>query len=139
MLDGTKAKVLAEKTKREKAGLNVEPFLLKAAGQLFFNTSPLDLKKLLGAPDNVGENLRAYVQGFSAPVRDIFERFELHTQIDRLEKAGLLYLVTEKFANVDLHPDVVSNAQMGHVFEELIRQVRRARTRRPESTSRRAR
>jgi type I restriction enzyme M protein len=54
-------------------------------------------------------------------VRDIFERFEFHTQIDRLAKAGLLYLVTEKFANIDLHPDVVSNAQMGTVFEELIR------------------
>nr|WP_236919215.1 class I SAM-dependent DNA methyltransferase [Ereboglobus luteus] len=55
-------------------------------------------------------------------VRDIFDRFEFHTQIDRLHKAGLLYLVTEKFANADLHPDRVSNAQMGTVFEELIRQ-----------------
>ena len=54
-------------------------------------------------------------------MRDIFERFEFHAQIDRLEKAGLLYLVTEKFANIDLHPEVVSNAQMGLVFEELIR------------------
>ncbi len=121
VLEGTKEKVLAEKEKREKAGINPEPFLLKKAGQLFYNTSLLDLKKLLGAPDNVGENLRAYVDGFSAPVRDIFERFEFHTQVDRLEKAGLLYLVTEKFANIDLHPEVVSNAQMGLVFEELIR------------------
>ena len=31
------------------------------------------------------------------------------------------YLVTEKFATIDLHPEVVSNAQMGLVFEELIR------------------
>jgi len=54
-------------------------------------------------------------------VRDIFESFEFHTQVDKLAKAGLLYLVTEKFANIDLHPDVVSNAQMGLVFEELIR------------------
>lgn len=54
-------------------------------------------------------------------MRDIFERFEFHTQIDRLDKARLLYLVTEKFAGIDLHPDVVSNAQMGAVFEELIR------------------
>lgn len=29
--------------------------------------------------------------------------------------------MTEKFANIDLHPDAVSNAQMGAVFEELIR------------------
>jgi len=54
-------------------------------------------------------------------VRDIFESFEFHNQIDRLAKAGLLYLVAEKFANIDLHPDTVSNAQMGAVFEELIR------------------
>jgi type I restriction enzyme M protein len=61
------------------------------------------------------------VQGFSPAVRDIFEQFEFHTQIDRLAKAKLLYLVTEKFVGVDLHPNVVSNADMGMVFEELIR------------------
>ena len=121
VLEPTKEKVLAEKAVREKAGLNPEPFLLKKSGQLFFNTSPLDLKKLMGDQDHIGENLRAYVQGFSPAVRDIFESFEFHTQIDKLAKAGLLYLVTEKFANIDLHPDVVSNADMGLVFEELIR------------------
>ncbi len=121
VLEGTKAAVLTEKALREKAGLNPEPFLLKKAKQHFFNTSPLDMKTLKGDADHVGENLRAYVQGFSAPVRDIFERFELHTQIDRLAKSGLLYQVTEKFAGIDLHPEVVSNAEMGLVFEELIR------------------
>ena len=121
VLAGTKAAVLAEKELREKAGLNPEPFLLKKSGQLFFNTSPLDLKKLMGDQDHIGENLRAYIQGFSPAVRDIFESFEFHTQIDKLAKAGLLYLVTEKFANIDLHPTAVSNAQMGMVFEELIR------------------
>lgn len=121
VLEATKPAVLAEKALRETAGLNPEPFLLKKAGQLFFNTSPLDLKKLMGDQDHIGENLRAYIQGFSAPVRDIFESFEFHTQIDKLAKVGLLYLVTEKFASIDLHPDVVSNAQMGLVFEELIR------------------
>ena len=103
VLEPTKAAVLKEKALREKAGLNPEPFLLKKAGQHFYNTSPLDMKKLMGDQANIGENLRAYVQAFSAPVRDIFERFEFHIQIDRLEKANLLYLVTEKFANIDLH------------------------------------
>ena len=121
VLEATKAAVLAEKEKREKAGLNAEPFLLRKAGQHFYNTSPLDLKKLMGDQNHVGENLRAYMQAFSAPVRDIFEKFDFHTQIDRLQKAGLLYLVTEKFVNVDLHPNVISNADMGAVFEELIR------------------
>ncbi|MBP6830766.1 MAG: SAM-dependent DNA methyltransferase [Deltaproteobacteria bacterium] len=121
VLEATKAAVLAEKAAREKAGLNPEPFLLRKANQHFYNTSPLDLKKLVGDQDHVGENLRAYLQAFSPAVRDIFERFEFHTQIDRLHKSGLLYLVTEKFATIDLHPEVVSNAQMGAVFEELIR------------------
>lgn len=121
VLEPTKAAVLAEKVKREKAGLNPEPFLLKKSGQLFYNTAALDLKKLMGDQDHIGENLRAYLQGFSPPVRDIFERFEFHTQIERLDKARLLYLVTEKFANIDLPPEVVSNAEMGGVFEELIR------------------
>ncbi len=121
VLAGTKEAVLAEKALREAAGLNPEPFLLRKSGQFFFNTSPLDLKKLMGDQDHIGENLRAYMQAFSPAVRDIFESFEFHAQIDKLAKAGLLYLVTEKFANVDLHPTVVSNAQMGAVFEELIR------------------
>lgn len=121
VLEATKPAVLAELVKRQQAGINPEPFLLRKSGQLFYNTSELDLKKLMGDQSNIGENLRSYLQGFSPAVRDIFESFEFHTQIDRLAKAGLLYLVTEKFANIDLHPDVVSNAQMGGVFEELIR------------------
>ncbi|MEZ5326646.1 MAG: class I SAM-dependent DNA methyltransferase [Verrucomicrobiales bacterium] len=75
----------------------------------------------MGDQDNIGENLRSYMQGFSPDVRDIFESFKFHTQIDELDKAGLLYLITEKFANIDLHPETVSNAEMGTVFEELIR------------------
>lgn len=126
LLEASKPAVLAEKAKREAAGLNPEPFLLKVCGQLFYNTSPLDLKKLMGDQDHIGENLRAYIQAFSPAVRDIFESFEFHVQIDRLQKAKLLYLVTEKFANIDLHPEVVSNAQMGTVFEELIRKFAEA-------------
>lgn len=121
VLEATKVAVLQEKEKREKAGLNPEPFLLKTSGQFFYNTSPLDLKKLMGDQDHIGENLRAYMQAFSPAVRDIFESFEFHTQIDKLAKSGLLYMVAEKFANIDLHPDAVSNADMGAVFEELIR------------------
>ena len=121
VLEPTKAAVLAELAKRTQAKVNPEPFLLKKSGVLFYNTSPLDLKKLMGDQDHIGENLRAYLQAFSPAVRDIFESFEFHTQIDKLAKAGLLYLVTEKFANIDLHPEAVSNAQMGAVFEELIR------------------
>ena len=121
VLEATKPGVLAEKATREKAGLNPEPFLLRKSGQFFYNTSPLDLKTLMGDQDNIAENLRTYMQAFSPAVRDIFESFEFHTQIDKLAKSGLLYRVTEKFANINLHPNAVSNVEMGAMFEELIR------------------
>lgn len=121
VLAPTKAAVLAEFDKRQGAGLNPEPFLLRASGQSFFNTSPLDMAKLIGDPDNIAANLYAYIQAFSADVRDIFERFEFTTQVDRLGKAGLLYQVTERFARADLSPTKVDNHQMGLAFEDLIR------------------
>jgi type I restriction enzyme M protein len=75
----------------------------------------------MGDPDNIAQNLFSYVQAFSPAVRDVFEHFEFQAQVERLAKAGLLYQVAEKFAQIDLHPDAVSNMQMGLVFEELIR------------------
>jgi type I restriction enzyme M protein len=121
VLAPTKAAVLAEKIKREAAGLNPEPFLLRVAGQSFYNTSPLDMKTLMGDQDHIRENLYSYLQAFAPAVRDVFERFEFHAQVERLARSGLLYRVVEKFANIDLHPERVSNHQMGLVFEELIR------------------
>jgi len=121
VLEPTKAAVLEEKALREGQGLEPEPFLLRKAGHNFCNSSKLDMKRLMGDGDNIAENLRSYIQGFSPAVRDIFESFEFHLQIEKLDKANLLYLVTEKFAQIDLHPETVSNAQMGLVFEELIR------------------
>jgi type I restriction enzyme M protein len=121
VLASTRQKVLKEKAKREAAGVDPHHFLLRASGEKFYNTCEMDLKALLGDQDHVRQNLDAYLRGFSPEVRDIFDRFEFTTQIERLSKAGLLYLVTEKFAGIDLHPQRVDNAQMGHVFEELIR------------------
>ncbi len=121
VLESTKEAVLAEYAAKQKAGINPEPFLLRKASQSFYNTSPMDMKKLMGDQDHIKENLYAYIQGFAPAVRDIFERFDFYTQIDRLAKSGLLYQVAEKFANIDLHPEAVSNSQMGLVFEELIR------------------
>lgn len=122
VLESTKPAVLAEFEAKTKMGLNPEPFLLRVAGSArFYNTSPLDLVRLLGDQDNIRQNLYAYIQAFSPAARDIFERFDFYTLVERLAKANLLYLVTEKFANIDLHPDAVDNTQMGLVFEELIR------------------
>jgi type I restriction enzyme M protein len=82
---------------------------------------PLDLHTLIGDPDHVNENLYRYIQGFSVEVRDIFDRFEFDKQIEPARKIKPALSVTEKFAHVDLHPKVVNNAQMGSIFEELIR------------------
>ena len=65
VLEASKAAVLAEKQLREKAGINPEPFMLRTSGQFFYNTSLLDLKKLMGDQNHIAENLRAYLQAFS--------------------------------------------------------------------------
>jgi type I restriction enzyme M protein len=121
VLEATKPKVLAEFAAKKKEKLNPDPFLLRASRQSFYNTSPMDMGKLMGDQDHIRENLFAYVQAFSPAARDIFERFDFATQIEKLAKCSLLYQVTEKFAGIDLHPNVVSNSQMGLAFEELIR------------------
>ena len=86
-----------------------------------WNTSRFDLPKLLDDPDHLADNLRAYIAGFSPQVRDIIENFDLDAQITRLDKSNLLYLVLGKFAEIDLHPDAVTNLEMGYLYEELIR------------------
>lgn len=121
VLEPTKAAVLAEFEAQKDSGLPVEHFLLDKSGQSFFNSSPMDMGKLLGDPANLKANVLSYVAGFSENVRDIFEKFEFDTQVQKLDSANLLFLVAQKFAAVDLHPNNVSNAAMGHMFEELIR------------------
>jgi type I restriction enzyme M protein len=96
VLEPTKPKVLAELAAKQKAGLNPDPFLLRASGQSFYNTSPMDMGRLMGDQDHIRENLFAYVKAFSPAARDIFERFDFATQIEKLAKCGLLYQVTEK-------------------------------------------
>ena len=121
VLEDTKAAALTELAAKRTAGLNPAPFLLRVTGCGFYNTSMLDMKRLMGDQDHIADNLYTYVQGFSPDVRDIFERFDFDTTVERLAKSGLLYQVAERFAGFDLHPESVDNHQMGLVFEELIR------------------
>ena len=93
----------------------------RKSGLDFYNVSSLDMGKLMGDQDNIRANLDSYIQGFAPDVRSIFEHFDFAATVERLHKAKLLYLVTEKFAGFDLHPSSVDNMQMGLVFEELIR------------------
>jgi type I restriction enzyme M protein len=121
VLEPTKAAVLKRKGELEGKIENLEAVLKAVAGQQFFNTSKLDFKRLLEDPANVGDNLRAYIAGFSESARDVIAKFDFPIQITRLERANLLYLVLGKFVDIDLHPNVVSNLEMGYLYEELIR------------------
>ena len=99
-----------------------ETALNMASGHNFHNTSPFTFATLLDDPDNIAANLNNLINGFSHDVRDIFiDRFKLPEQIARLDRDNMLYLIVSRFAQADLHPDRVSNLQMGYIFEELIR------------------
>jgi type I restriction enzyme M protein len=100
---------------------NMEPVLQAVAGQQFYNTSPLTFTKLLDDPDTIADALQLYIGGFSETARDVIDKFEFGIQIERLRRANLLYKVIGKFADIDLHPDAVSNIEMGYLYEELIR------------------
>lgn len=87
----------------------------------FHNHSQLDFYKLKGDPDNIRHHLSDYIEGFSENVRKIFERFDFHKEIEKLEESNRLYQVVSQFAEIDLHPNRVDNITMGLVFEDLIR------------------
>lgn len=100
---------------------NPEPILNQVAGYSFHNTSPFTFQKLTEDADNIAANLRHFINGFSTGGREIIDYFNFNSHLDRLDEANLLFLVVKKFATIDLHPDVVSNVEMGYIFEELIR------------------
>lgn len=102
--------------------------LKKAACQDFYNTSEFTMPALLKDADGLKENLAKYVMSFSPDIVDIFERFEIFDVIKKLDDNDLLFLVTERFCDprVDLSPASVSNADMGDIYEELIRRFSEA-------------
>lgn len=99
----------------------LSPILEKAAGFKFFNTSKYDLKVLTQDPQNIQINFNVYINGFSENVRDILENYQLDKVLARLVKNNLLYQLVDEISTVDLRLSVVSNHDMGYVFEELIR------------------
>lgn len=127
VLEPTKEIVL-EKYKSLEDGkiTNIEPILNRVAGQSFHNTSRFTFEKLKGDPDNIAANLTQYIKSFSNHAREIIEHFGFEEHIAKLEKADRLYQVVAKFCEIDLHPDKVSNIEMGYIFEELIRRFNEA-------------
>jgi type I restriction enzyme M protein len=121
-LESTKQAVLEVKKQNPTSGAQLDFLLQKASKYNFYNTSPYDLKKAAGDTTNLKANLLSYIDGFSANVRDIFDKYDFDAQLAKLDENDLLLLVTQKFSQIDLHPDNVSNIEMGLIFEELIRQ-----------------
>ena len=95
--------------------------LRKVAGAAFYNTSKFNFKRLLEDPANIDHNVQAYLNGYSANVREIFEYFDFRNTLAKLAKAKLTFLIFEKFENANMHPSNISNHDMGYIFEELIR------------------
>ena len=122
VLAPTKQAVLIEYESLKAKNLqNLDPVLERVARQQFYNTSKLDFAKLLADPAQIAGNLRNYINGFSRQARETFEKFQFEEHVGRLDRANLLFQVIQRFAAIDLHPDAVSNLEMGTIYEELIR------------------
>jgi type I restriction enzyme M protein len=126
VLQPTKQQVLAVNAQYKGQLSNLAPILSKASGFAFYNTSLYDFDRLLADAPNLAANLKAYINGFSDNMREVLEKFDFNNTIDKLQEKGLLFLVMEKFKKIDLHPDIVSNLEMGYIFEELIRKFNEA-------------
>lgn len=124
VLEPTKQKVLDKaKGLPKSADEKMRDLMLcQAAGQTFYNLSKFTFQSLLGDAEHIAANLNNFINGFSPNAREIFiDRFKFGDQIDRLDESNLLFMVVSKFTEIDLHPEVVDNHEMGYVFEELIR------------------
>ena len=99
-----------------------------AGGLAFYNTSKFTFEKLLDDPDNIEANFRDYLNGFSENVQNIIEKFKFDGHITTMANKGILYIVIKEFTSVkaNLHPDVISNLEMGYIFEEIIRRFSEA-------------
>ena len=131
VLEPTKDKVLKTAAKLKSKLENLSPQLCKASGFAFYNTSLYTFERLLDDAPNLALNLRNYINGFSDNMREVLEKFDFDNTINKLDEAGLLFLVMERFKNIDLHPDKVSNLEMGYIFEDLIRRFNEAMNENP--------
>lgn len=122
ILSDTKSAVL-EKFENTKTLPMRDVLLRKASAQPFYNTSKFTFERLLDDPDNIEANFRDYLNGFSKNVSDIIEKFQFEGHISTMANKGILYIVLKEFTSTkaNLHPDYISNLEMGYIFEEIIR------------------
>ena len=105
-----------------KDGVEDPSLIIKKQTKLdFYNRSQFDLQRLKGDPNNIKSNFPVYLNGFSQNVFEIIENFQLEKPVEKLIKNNKLFLLVDKFTEIDLHPDVIDNHTMGQIFEELLR------------------
>ncbi|MEU6552831.1 class I SAM-dependent DNA methyltransferase [Streptomyces sp. NPDC046915] len=121
VLEPTREKVVETVARFAGQDLDTDHFLRKASGHSFYNKSDLTLRKIAADPQNAAKNLQIYVGAFSDNAREVLDKYEFNQQVRKLDGANLLYQVIGRFTDLDLHPDVVPNHNMGYIFEELIR------------------
>ena len=127
VLQPTKDKVLEKLEELKHSRIeNLDPILNRVAGQSFHNRSLYTFERLKGDPGGIAANLAHFIKGFSGQARDIIDNFGFEEHIAKLDKADRLFLVVSRFCDIDLHPDKVSNLEMGYIFEELIRRFNEA-------------
>ncbi len=128
VLEKTKDAVLEMSKKFDKTVAKRDNILKLESGNQFYNTSLYNFKKLLDDPANIVENFNNYINGYSEEVQEIMKNFELDRHIERMAENNLLYSVIQEFSNVNsnLHPDEISNIEMGYIFEEIIRRFSEA-------------
>lgn len=122
----TKAKVLEVNAKLKEQGFEGEicdGALQRASGYAFYNTSKFDFARLLAEPDNIADNFDDYIKGYSDNVKDIIENFDFANQIKKMVAGNVLYVVIQEFNSKkgEMSPDKITSADMGYIFEELIR------------------
>ena len=100
---------------------NKTPIFKKYIGYDYYNVSRFDFEKLTDDSASIETNLRDYINGFSDDVKEIMDNFEIFNVIEKLSKSELLYLIVQKFAEINMSADAIDNLEMGYMFEELIR------------------
>lgn len=126
VLEPTKKEVLEKNNQFKDKLTDLTNLLRSASGFAFYNTSPFNFENLLDDPSNIATNLISYINSFSENMHEVIVKFDFINTISKLDEAGLLFLVMERFKNIDLHPSKVDNLQMGSIFEELIRRFNEA-------------
>ncbi|PFK43191.1 restriction endonuclease subunit M [Bacillus cereus] len=98
-------------------------FLEMASGYSFYNVSPFTFDNLVADSEHIEANFRTFLAGFSDNVLDVLENFEFDKEITKLANNGMLFLIIQEFnkKNAYMGPDVITSADMGYIFEELVR------------------